>query len=821
MGLKHVLRRLVSAPGFTLVTVLTLAIGIGGNTAIFSVINGVLLKPLPFDRPDRLVAVDHVAPKIAGFTKVGSAPFLYFTYREQQHTMQDVAMWDTGVATITGLAEPERVDTMDVTDAFLPLLGVAPAAGRVFTRQDDSPGSPDTVMISYGYWQQRFGGDRAAIGKRLNVDGQDAEIVGVLPKNFWFNDNKPDLVLPRRFDRNKTFLGNFSYQSIARLRDGSTLEQANADIVRMIPMAIDGFPPFPGGDRRMFVNAGLAPAVHPLKDAMIGDIGKVLWVLMGTIGMVLLIACANVANLLLVRAEGRQQELAIRAALGAGWTQLVRQLLLESLALALLGGAAGLAFAYGGLRVLISMAPANLPRLSSISIDGTVLLFTLGVSLVSGILFGLIPALKYAGPHVAAALRAGGRTLSQSKERRRARNTLVVVQVALALVLLISSGLMIRTFYSLRQVQPGFTHPETLQTFRISIPDTVVKDPEQVTRTQQAILEKIAAVPGVTSAAITSKLPMTNSGWHDPIYAEDRTYDAGVLPPLRSYKFYSPGYISTMGSTLVAGRDFTWSDLYDRRPVAMVSENLARELWGTPALALGKRIREGTADAWREVVGVVNAQRDDGLNAKQTTDAIWPLMMDNFAGNAGSKTYATRYVAVALRTDRAGTQSLLADLQQAVWAVNPNLPLARVSTMAEITSASMARTSFTLVMLGIAGAMAMLLGVVGIYGVISYSVSQRTREIGIRMALGAPLKRLTGMFVSNGLALASIGVAIGLGGAGALAGLMEGLLFEVKPIDPLTYAAVSLTLVTAAVVASYIPAVRAAKIDPVEALRAE
>jgi predicted permease len=799
--------------------VLTLAIGIGGNAAIFSVIEGILLKPLPYSHPERLVAVEHMARAITGSDRdTGSAPFLYFTYREQGTTLQDVAMWTGSAVTITGLAEPERVEALILTDGLLPLLSVRPAVGRVFSHQDDSPGTPETIMLSYGYWQRRFGAEPSAVGKRIMVEGKAREIIGVLPRDFWFNDLKPEVLLPQRFDRNKTFLGNFSFQSLGRLKDGVTLAQANADVGRMIPMAIHDFPSPPGFGREMFEQAGLAPNLHPLKDYMIGDIGKVLWVLMGTIGMVLLIACANVANLLLVRAEGRQQELAIRAALGAGWGQIVRQLLMESLTLAVLGGGAGLGLAYGGLRLLVALAPSNLPRLGSISIDGPVLLFTLAVSLLSGIVFGIIPALKYAGPQLATALRSGGRTLSQSRERHRARNTLVVVQVALALVLLICSGLMIRTFYSLRQVQPGFTHPETLQTFRITIPDTQVKDETETARLQQAILNKVAAVPGVSSVGLTSNVPMSGSGWHDPIYAQDKQYLDGKMPPLRFFKFYSPGLLATMGNSLLAGRDFTWSDVYERRPVAIVPENLAHEFWGGPAQAIGKHIRGSTNADWREVVGVVNNERDDGLNQPAPTFVAWPPLVNNFAGNAA---FVDRSMAFMVRTDRAGTQSLLPDLQQAVWSVNANLPLSRVSTVAEVVNKSMARTSFTLVMLAIAGGMALLLGIVGIYGVISYSVSQRTREIGIRMALGSPLARLTGMFVTNGLTLASIGVIFGLAGAASITRLMKDLLFEVQPVDPLTYVAVSLTLIAAAMLASYVPALRAAGIDPVEALRAE
>ncbi|MGA3203595.1 MAG: ADOP family duplicated permease, partial [Bryobacteraceae bacterium] len=639
-----------------------------------------------------------------------------------------------------------------------------------------------------------------------------------LPEKFRFLDLKPAIVQPMQRERSKTYLGNFSYQALARLNPGVTLEQANADMARMIPIALDSFPAPAGYNKTMFLEARMAPLVKPLKQQLVGDIGAVLWVLMGTIGMVLLIACANVANLLLVRADGRRQELAIRAALGAAWGQIARELMTESLLLGLAGGVAGLGLAYGALQLLVAIAPANLPRMESISIDGIVLLFTLGISIVAGLLFGMIPVVKYAGPQLGTALRAGGRTLSQSKERHRARNILVVVQVALALVLLIGSGLMIRTFETLKHVQPGFTNPEQVQTLWISIPDSQVKDDAQVVRMEQAIMEKISAIPGVASVGLTSKIPMTNSGWQDGVYAEDHPYSESQIPPLRHYKFISPGLLKTMGNALIAGREFTWTDTYERRPVAMVSENVARELWGEPRAAIGKRVRESLKGQWREVVGVVSDERDRGVDQKAPSIVIWPILIDDFAGN---KTFAWRNIGYIVRSKRTGSSGFLNEISQAVWSVNPNLPLADVHTLQEIYNKSLARTSFTLVMLGIAGAMALLLGVVGIYGVISYSVSQRTREIGIRMALGARKDELTRMFVGQGLRLAAIGVACGLLAAVGLTRLMKSLLFEVNPVDPLTFVSVALGLVLAAALASYLPALRATTVDPMEALRAD
>jgi predicted permease len=583
-------------------------------------------------------------------------------------------------------------------------------------------------------------------------------------------------------------------------------------------MGLNRFPPFEGFSLKMFEEAKLQPNLRLLKSDVVGDVGSTLWVLMGTIGMVLLIACANVANLLLVRAEGRQQELAVRSALGASRGRIAYELLAESVVLGLVGGLAGLGVAYGAIRLLIALAPGNLPRVDNISIDATVLLFTFAVSIVAGLLFGAIPVFKYAGPNVASGLRGGGRTSSASRERHRARSTLVVVQVALALVLLVGSGLMIRTFQALRHVNPGFTNPREVLTLRLSIPSAQVKEPEAVVRMHQAIMEKIATIPGVSSVGLTTIVPMTELGWHDPIFAADKNYEQKQLPPLRSFKFISPGLLKTMGNALVAGREFTWEDAYDKRTVAMVSENLARELWGSPSAALGKQIRESNNSAWREVIGVVSDERDEGVDKKAPSIAFFPMLMTKFEGD---DTSVRRSMSYMVRSPRAGSTALTAEVSRAVWSVNPNLPLASVRTLEEVVSKSMARTSFTLVMLAIAGAMALLLGVAGIYGVISYSVSQRTREIGIRMALGAQRQEVTRLFVRYGLGLAAIGIACGLTAALTLTRLMGSLLFEVSPIDPLTYVSVCLSLISAAVLASYVPALRATMVNPVTALRAE
>ena len=818
--IKQVFRRLGRTPMFTAVTLITLAAGIGANTVVFSVLEGILLKPLPYADSEQLVNITHAAPGInANVLDLPGAPSNYFIYRDQSRSFQDVGMMTQDSASVTGIGEPEQVRTMRVTDGMIPMMGVTPAVGRAFSRQDDLPGSPETVMLMYGYWQRKFGGDRGIVGQTLKVDGKPRQIIGVLPKAFHFLDSEdPALLVPFQFDRAKIFLGNFSYFMIARLKPGVTIEQASTDVTRMLPIVMQTFPAPPGFSLKLFEDAHLAPNIKPLKSRVVGDVGKLLWILMGSIGLVLLIACANVANLVLVRVDGRRQELAIRSALGASWKRIASELLFESVVLGVLGSLLGLGLAYGALRILVAVAPRGLPRVAEIGIDGWVLLFTLGVALLASLLFGSIPVLKYAGARLATGLREGARGMSQSREQHRARSVLVVVQVALALVLLICSGLMTRTFIALTKVQPGFTDPQEIQTFEISIPKTEVAEDENVPRKFEEILRKVEAVPGVSSVALTTSIPLDGNGSYDPLFAEDHTYRPGELPSIRRFKWVSPGVFKTLGTPMVAGRDFTWTDVYDKRPVAAVSENVARELWQNPQAALGKRVRVGTTDDWREVIGVVKDVYDDGLNKKPSQSVYWPILMSNFEGE---KLEARRELAFVLRTPRAGTEGLMKEVRQAVWSVDANLPLATVRTVEYYYRSSMARTSFTLLMLGVAGAMALLLGTVGLYGVIAYSVSQRRREIGIRMAMGAQRSELTGMFVRHGLTLTGIGVGIGLIFALIFMRFLSSLLFDVKPTDVMTYAAVSIGLIVTALLASYLPSRRAATVNPVEALRSE
>ena len=823
VDLKHIGRRLRRSPGFAITVVLTLAIGIGANTAVFSVLNSVLLRPLPYPESEQLVALHLNAPGAPGLAEFRSelrlSASMYFTFATHNRVFQSLGVWGPGTASITGIAQPEQVHTAQVSSGVLETLNVPALRGQWLTAADQDPHSPGRVMLSYGYWQRRFGGDPGVVGRTISVNSQTRVIAGVMPRGFRIVNYDFDLLVPMGLDPVKEILAGFAYRGIARLRPGVTIPQANADAARLLNVWMDSWTNGPGTDPKWYLNWKIAPALQPLKDTVVGSINTVLWVVMGTIGVVMLIACTNVANLLMVRADVRQQELAVRSALGAGRWRIARELLLESVTLGLLGGALGVAVAYAGLRLLTAIGPADLPRLSEISLDVYSVCFTLILSVLSGLLFGAIPVLRYAPSRQRLSLVGATRTTSVSRDRQRGRNLLVVAQVAMALVLLIGAVLMIRTFLAMRNVDPGFSDPASLQVMRLSIPETLVRDPQMVTRIQNSIQDKLAAIPGVSSAGFAEAVPMSGAepGWNE-IEVEGKTYADGNAP-LRLFNWVSPGYFHTAGTRFVAGRDFSWAEVYGLLPVGILSESLARELWGSPSQAIGKQFREYPSMPWHEVIGVVQDVRENGVDQVSPATVYWPSMMPDIFGPGSFDASRTAYFAI--RSNRAGTQAFINEMQHAVWSVNANLPVADVSTMQDIYGDSMARTSFTLVMLAIAGCMALALGVLGIYGVISYAVSQRTREIGIRIALGAKKSELVWLFVRSALLLTGIGTAVGLGAAAGLMRLMRTLLFGISPLDPVTFAAVPVALVAAAALASYLPARRTAAIDPVEALRAE
>lgn len=783
---------------FSAAAVLTLALGIGVTTAIFSVVYGVLLKPLPFQAPEQLVSLQQIAPHGAG-TNHGPATFL--TYRENQQVFENIGAWDPTEVSITGHGTPERVQGLLVSASTLPLLRVHPILGRAFTDEDDRPGMPPRVMLTYGYWQRRFGGTETVIGQQLVVDGRTHEVIGVLPASFKFLRTRPAIVLPMPLDVSAPRGISFGFQALARMKPGVTLAQANADVARLISL----LPP-------AFARLELRPNVRPLATDVIRDVGQILWILLAAVGVVLLIACGNVANLFLVGTERRQQELAVRSALGASRGRIARALLSESVLLALAAGLISVLLAESALGLLRILAPAELPRVDDINLDWIVLLFTVSISVVSGVLCGSLAVSRFGKPGFTA-LKEGGRGASDAPGRHRTRNGLVVGQMALAFTLLIVSGLMIRTFIALRQVDPGFTRPEEVQTFVVAIPATLISDPQQAVGTFQGVAEQLARVPGVSSVGLSSSITMDGEDNGNYVAIEEFPDPEGARVKLRRFKSVGPRYLETMGIRLFAGRSITWNDIDEQRPVVMVSEPLAREYWGEPANAIGKRIRGSSPRyPWREIIGVSGNERDDGLTQPATQIVYWPML---------NESYRWRTMAFAVRSTRIGAPGFVRELEGAVWSVNPNLPLAAVQTLEEIQASSMTQTSFALVMLAIAASVALLIGVVGIYSVVAYAAARRTREIGVRMALGAQIADVRKLFLRQGLWLTCVGISIGNGIALTLARVMSAFLFGVSPMDPITYGAVSVVLAGMTLVATYLPARRASGVDPIIALRAE
>ena len=817
--IRYALRKLLRSPGFTAIAVVTLALGIGAASAVFAVINSVLIKPLPYAEPDSLVAIWHVAPGIDGMGDVQMSAAQFVTYREQSRVFEQIGVWSTGLGIVTGTGEPEEVRRLTVSHGTLQALGIQPAFGRWFTQQEDSAGSPAIVLLTHEYWRRRFAGDRGVIGRTLTVDEVPRQVIGVMPAGFRILDTQADVILPMRFDRQSLRLGQFIFQSLARLRPGITLEAANADIARMIPIWLTSWPEAGPGLAKALENARLAPTLRPLKEDVVGHVGPVLWVVTGTIGMVLLIACANVANLLLVSLEGRRHEFGVRVALGASRLRISSELLTESVTLSLLAGVLALVVASSAIQLLVTIAPATVPRLHEIAIDSTVLIFTAVTALTAGLVLGLLSVWKHSVPHVGVALSSASRTASHGRDRHHSRHALVIGQIALSLVLLVCAGLMMRTFTALRSVNPGFSQPHEVQLMRINVPAAQFREPEQAFQVQKRVRDQIAAIPGVRAVSFASSAPMEDTyDNHDVFLSQDRTYREGQIPPVRRHELIAPGFFTTNGSSFIAGRDLTWDDIERQRPVAIVSESLAREMWHTPSSALGKRVREHPGAQWREVVGVVSDIYEDGVEKGPSSTVYWPLLKRNeYVGRVTLQ----RSVTYTIRSSRAGTESFLNEVRAAVWMVVPSVPVAQIRTLQDVYDGSMVRTSFTLIMLTIAAGMALILGSVGVYGALAFAVTQRTREIGVRAALGAESRVLKATFVRAGLTLAFAGVAVGLPVAVMATRLMDALLFGVTHIDPTTYGAVSLTLLTTAALASYIPARRAARLDPLVALRYE
>jgi predicted permease len=774
---RHALRMIRLNPVFSTAAILSLALGIGANTAIFSVVNAVLIRPLPYPKPESLVGVFNSAV-IQGetFKDMALGPGMYAALKEHSAAFQEFGVWLSGTATVTGIGDPEQIKTVTMTQGLLPTLGAQPFLGRWFSIEDDTPGTPETVMLSHSYWLRRFGGDARVLGREVVIDFVPRQVIGVMPRTFRFLDLSPDVLLPERFAKANLPFEPFSYNGVARLKHGITIDLANKDAARVLNQII------PENIRPFVEQARMKPNLRPLKRDVTGDISTALGVLMGALWLVFLLVCANVANLVLVRAQARTQEFAIRAALGAGWGRIARELLVESLTLGLVGGVCGMALAYGSVQILKAQGLTTIPRLAEVSIDATTLAFGLACSVAGGVLFGLIAVLKCGIPGKI----LNSRGTSMNVGQLRAQNVLVVAQVALALVLLVASGLLIRSFVALHGVHPGFTQPERIQTMRINIPETQVAEPERVARMQAEIIENVSRLPGVEAAAFADGLPMEVDYRNGMIMTVEDKFVPGQSPPNRDVKHISPGLFAAIGTRLLAGRDFKWEDLFKRRLVAIVSENMARENWGEPSAAIGKRLRTGVAlgdDPWLEVIGVVENVHDYGANKPA------PPMVYFRTGVHDPTRSIRRGLTLAIRSSRAGTESFLRELATAIHSVNPNLPLAQVRTLSDVYRRSMARTSFTLILLGIAGTMALALAIIGVYGVLAYAVGQRRREVSIRVALGAQPNQVKSLFVRRGILLACVGSVVGVAAAMGLSRWVSSLLFGVTALDPATYVA--------------------------------
>ncbi|MEZ5318948.1 MAG: ABC transporter permease [Vicinamibacterales bacterium] len=804
---RGAVRRLWSQPRFTFVAAVTIALGIGAATSIFSVVNSVLLRPLPFPQADRLVNVWSHAPGL-GYDQFPLSPDIYDAFRRHNDVFDAMAIYQNRRANLTQVETPQVVDLARVSSTYFPTLGVSLARGRSFTEAEDTAGGPQVAVVSHRLWTRVLGAREDVLGQTLRVDGVAREIVGVGPE--WLDiRNSADVWVPIQFDPAQIPTGSFTWNVIARLKPGVAPDAASAHLEPLVQRAMeenDATPTY-----RAFMNDGrYQPMVHDLKEDIVGDVRQPLWVLLGTVGIVLLIACANVANLMLIRAEARQQEIAVRVALGSSRATLVRQLLTEAGVLAALGAVLGVGASAVLLPVLLQLAPPGVPRLDRIGLEPVVLVFAAAVAAASALAFGLAPAIRYTRPSMLASLRQGGRRGTEGPAQRRARQSLVVAQTALALVLLVGSGLMLRSFARLLQIDLGF-RAEDAMTLRLALPTTDYADGARLARAEDDLVARLAALPGVQAAAAATVLPIESGAPGTAYEFEGQVLAPGELPPMVHYKTVTAGYFDAMRMPVLRGRGFDTRDLQDGVNSVLVNETLAAQHWPGQD-PVGKRLRttsNGTPSPWITVIGVVGDVRQDGLRQPVRGLLYFPL-------TAASNQPVLRYV---IRGDRIADRMDL--VRQAVWDVDPNLPIAGVRSLQSIVDDSVVEFTFTMTTLAVAAGLALVLGAIGLYGVLSYAVSLRTREIGVRLALGAPPATVRWTVLANGLGITLVGLVIGLAAAAGLTRLLAGILYDVEPIDPLTFSAMSVALVLVAAVASWLPAHRASRVSPLESLRAE
>ncbi|HKS41991.1 MAG TPA: ABC transporter permease [Blastocatellia bacterium] len=798
--LRYTIRMLLKNIGFTVVAVLALTLGIGAVTAIFSVVNTVLLTPLPYAESDRLVFLWEGSPQIE---RMSVAYPNFVDWREQNTVFENIGVFRRQNYNLTGSGEPERlVGAMMSADLF-DALKVEAAKGRVFINDEDKPGASPVVVLSHGLWQRRFGGDPNILDQSITLDGRAYTVIGIMPPDFLF-PSRAELwtsvgqasTLPGWESR-----GNHpGLQGVARLKSGVTVEQTREG---MEIVAVNLEKQYPDS------NTGNRIQIVPALESVVQSIRPALRVLLGAVGFVLLIACANVANLLLARATARQKEIAIRTALGASRWRIIRQLLTESVLLSIFGGTFGLLLANWGVKLIIAISPNQIPRAREIGLDNRVLAFTIGVSVLTGIIFGLVPALQMSKPDLNETLKDAGR--GSTGKRHVLRSALVVAEVALTLVLLVGAGLMIRSFYRLQQVDPGFNY-DNLLTFNISLPQKKYAEDAQKINFYDQITEKIRALPGVQMVGLASGLPLGNNGWQTSFVVDGQPPPEPGQTPLTEAAAASPDYFRAMNITLLKGRGFTEQDTKDAQRVAIIDEEFARRYWPGEE-AVGKRIRPGgnnPSNPLAEVVGIVRRVKMDGLNEDSNrVQSYYPFRQLAFGG-----------MTVVVKTS-AEPVSIVSAVRQQVLSVDPDQPIYNVNTMEQLRADSIEQEKLNLTLLGIFAAVALILAAVGIYGVMAYSVTQRTHEIGIRMALGARQSDVLGMVIRQGMKLAMGGLVIGIGGAWLATRAMASLLFGVSATDTVTFIAVPIVLAVVALVACAVPARRATKVDPMIALRYE
>jgi putative ABC transport system permease protein len=798
--LRYSVRMLIKRPGFTFVVVAALALGIGANTAIFSVVNSILLRPLPYRDPARLAMIwmdnkrMNVDQDIHSFAN-------YIDYRDQNQVFESMAAYSGVSLNLVGVGEPERIIGSAATASLFEVLGVAPVRGRVFTVEEETIGQNRVAVLSYGLWQRRFAGDPNIVGQEILLSDVSRTVIGVMPPSFKFPHKDAEIWVPLALDENqKRSRGSFGYYAIGRLKPGVSLQQAQAEMGTIASNL----------ESQYNFLEGLGVNLVPLHQQVTGRVRPALLVLLGTVAFVLLIACANVANLLLARSAGREREIAIRTALGANRKRLIRQLLTESALMGLAGGAIGLLIAKWGLSALIALSPEDIPRLDQIGIDGRVLGFTLLVSLLTGLVFGLVPALQASKPDLNESLKESGRSSTSGVERRRVRSSLVVLEVALSLVLLVGAGLMIKSFSRLQKVDLGF-NPDRLVSMNIQLSRTKYQGPLS-TQFFRQLIERVEAMPGVESAGATTAIfidALPNSTnftveGKPPVPASEQ-----IETPVDSV---TPSYFRTMGISLLQGREFTEQDGLESQPVAIVNDTFARRFWPGEE-PIGRRFKFGGSDSnapWMTIVGVVGDMRRTGLDVDVRCETFLPYTQRRFIGFLS--------LVVRAKTDPRGLATAVRDQ---VWSIDPGQPVSHIRTMDEMLNGMMAQRRLNMVLFALFGGVALVLAAVGVYGVISYSVTQRTHEIGIRMALGAGRADVLKLIVRNGMTLVLIGVGIGLIGAFALTRLMTTLLFEVSATDLATFAAISGILSSVGLAACFVPALRAMKVDPMFALRYE